>query len=109
MNMILKEAIEQKIYIIRGRKVMISFDLAGLFHVNTSAFMQSVMRNKKRFPDDFMFILTRDEIRDLSQIVMSSDIKHARNVYAFSEEGVAINKLMTLPSEEPKRKIGFHT
>lgn len=90
MGLIPKELIEQKIYLIRGRKVMLSFDLAGLFQVNTSSFMQSVMRNKKRFPDDFMFVLTRDEIRDSSQIVMSSKIKHARNVYAFTEEGVTM-------------------
>ena len=90
MKLIPKEIIEQKIYLIRGRKAMLSFDLAGLFQVNTSAFMQSVMRNKKRFPEDFMFVLTRDEITNLSQIVMSSKIKHAPNVYAFSEEGVTM-------------------
>ena len=44
----------------------------------------------KRFPRDFMFALTRDEIMNLSQIVISSKIKHAPNVFAFTEQGVAM-------------------
>ena len=52
--------------------------------------MQAVKRNTKRFPPDFMFILTRAEIQDLSQFVMSPKFKHAPNVYAFTEQGVAM-------------------
>lgn len=90
MELIPKEIIEQKIYLIRGQKVMISHHLARLYGVNTSAFMQAVKRNLKRFPKDFMFALTRREIMDLSQIVISSKIKHAPSVYAFTEQGIAM-------------------
>lgn len=48
------------------------------------------VRNHKRFPADFMFPLSRDEIRNISQIVISSKIKHSRNVFAFTEQGVAM-------------------
>ncbi len=90
MEVIPKEIIEQKIYFIREEKVMISPDLAELYAVNTSAFMQAVKRNLKKFPQDFMFALSRQEIMNLSQIVISSKIKHAGNIYAFTEQGVAM-------------------
>ena len=51
----------QKIYELRGQKVMLDFDLAELYEVSTSALNQAVKRNFKRFPDDFMFQLTREE------------------------------------------------
>lgn len=69
---------------------MIDRDLAQLYGVETRALNQSVKRNIQRFPDDFMFRLTRIEIMNLSQIVISSDIKHAPNVLAFTQEGVAM-------------------
>ncbi len=90
MELIPKAVIEQKIYLIRGEKVMITPDLAELYTVNTSAFMQAVKRNLKRFPHDFMFALSRQEIMNLSQFVISSKIKHAPNIYAFTEQGVAM-------------------
>jgi uncharacterized coiled-coil protein SlyX len=64
--------------------------LAGLYGVETRVLNQAVRRNRDRFPDDFMFSLTREEIRNLSQIVISSGIKHAPNVFAFTEQGVAM-------------------
>ena len=54
------------------------------------ALNQAVRRNIKRFPDDFMLSLSRDEIMNLSQIVISSNIKHAPNVFAFTEQGIAM-------------------
>ena len=51
---------------------------------------QAVRRNLDRFPDDFMFSLTRPEVRNISQIVICSTLKHARNVFAFTEQGVAM-------------------
>jgi hypothetical protein len=51
---------------------------------------QAVRRNINRFPEDFMLTLTRDEIRNLSQIVISPGLKHAPNVFAFTEQGVAM-------------------
>ena len=84
------EIIEKKIYLIRGHKVMLDRDLAELYGVETRVLNQAVRRNLDRFPEDFMFALTRDEIMNLSQIVISSRIKHAPNVFVFTEQGVAM-------------------
>ena len=84
------ERIENKIYLIRGRKVMLDRDLAELYQVETRVLNQAVSRNRERFPEDFMFALTREEIMNLSQIVISSRIKHAPNVNVFTEQGVAM-------------------
>jgi len=84
------DVIEQRIFLLRGEKVMLSPHLALLYGVSTSALIQAVRRNSERFPSDFMFKLTRKEILNLSQFVMSSKLKHAPNVYAFTEQGVAM-------------------
>ncbi|MGC2064061.1 MAG: ORF6N domain-containing protein [Thermodesulfovibrionales bacterium] len=84
------ELIERKIYLIRGHKVMLDRDLAELYGVETRVLNQAVRRNLDRFPEDFMFALTRDEIMNLSQIVISSRIKHAPSVFVFMEQGVAM-------------------
>ena len=85
MNEIIpRELIEKKIYIIRGQKVMLDRDLAELYGVETRVLNQAVRRNLDRFPNDFMFSLTRDEIMNLSQIVISSRIKDALNVFALA-------------------------
>lgn len=82
--------LESIICLMRGQKVLLDRDLARLYGVETRALNQSVRRNKTRFPADFLFSLTREEIRNISQIVISSEIKHARNVFAFTEQGVAM-------------------
>jgi ORF6N domain len=64
--------IRDKIYDIRGQKVMLDFDLAALYGVETRVFNQAVKRNINRFPEDFMFQLTAEEWR-MSQIVISSE------------------------------------
>ena len=84
------ERIKQSIVLIRGLKVMLDRDLANLYEVETRVLNQAVGRNIKRFPEDFMFALTRDEIMRISQIVTSSDIKYAKRVHAFTEQGVAM-------------------
>jgi hypothetical protein len=84
------ERIEKVIFLIRGQKVVLDRDLAKLYGVETRVLNQAVRRNRGRFPDDFMFSLTREEIRNLSQIVISSGIKHAPNVFAFTDQGVAM-------------------
>ncbi len=89
-DLIPHEIIEARIYIIRGKKVMIDRDLAALYEVETRALNQAVKRNIKRFPEEFMFTLTREEIMNLSQIVIGSKIKHAPNVFVFTEQGVAM-------------------
>jgi len=66
--------IEESIFVIRGLKVMLDTDLAKLYGVETRVLKQAVKRNQKRFPDDFMFQLTREEIMRISQIVTSSKL-----------------------------------
>ena len=85
-----QEVVEQKIYLLRGQRVMLSVHLAKLYCVETRVLMQSVQRNVDRFPKDFMFSLTREEIKNLSQSVISSRIKHAPKIQAFTEQGVAM-------------------
>ena len=77
INLISIESIEQAIYLIRGQKVMLDRDLAKLYEVQTGALNQAVRRNRERFPEDFMFQLTVEEVRqlNLSQIVIGSE-KH---------------------------------
>ena len=84
------QVIEQRIFLVRGHAVMIDRHLAGLYGVETRALNQAVRRNLDRFPEDFMFSLTREEIRNLSQIVISSKMKHAPGVFVFTEQGVAM-------------------
>ena len=84
------EVIVRKILFLRGEKVLLDRDLAQLYGVETRVLNQAVGRNKKRFPEDFMFILTRDEIMRISQSVTSSKIKFSKRVTAFTEQGVAM-------------------
>jgi len=83
--------IEQAILMIRGHRVMLSADLAGLYGIEPGAFVQAVKRNIERFPEDFMFQLTPDEYRILkSQSVISSWGGRRHPPYAFTEQGVAM-------------------
>jgi len=84
------EVISSKIYLIRGIKVMLDRDLAELYRVETRILNQAVSRNIERFPEDFMFSLTREEIMGISQIVTSSEIKFSKSVRCFTEQGVAM-------------------
>ena len=91
MNDIIRiENITGLIFLIRGQRVMLDRDLAGLYSVETRVLNQSVSRNIERFPEDFMMTLTRDEISGISQIVTSSNIKFSKRVHAFTEQGVAM-------------------
>ena len=83
--------IQSKIYEIRGQQVMFDFDLAALYQVETRILNQSVKRNIKRFPEDFMFQLTVEEWQNLkSQFVISSWGGVRKLPYAFTEQGVAM-------------------
>lgn len=89
------ELIEKSIYLVRGQKVMLDRDLAELYGVETRALNQAVRRNSDRFPADFMFSLSRKEIVNISQIVISSEgkkdtLKFSKNVFVFTEQGVAM-------------------
>jgi len=86
------ETITSRIYLIRGMKIMLDFDLAGLYQVETRALKQAVRRNSKRFPEDFMFVLTNQEVTSLrSQIVTSSWGGTRYPPMAFTEQGVDKN------------------
>ena len=91
-NLVPQEIIEQKIFLIRGHKVMLSNQLAELYNVEPRGLIQAVKRNKERFPRDFMFQLTDEEFQNLkSQIVISSWGGLRRSTpYAFTEQGVAM-------------------
>jgi hypothetical protein len=87
-----QEVIEQKIYIIRGHRVMIDTDLAQLYAVKTKRLNEQVKRNVKRFPADFMFQLTKKEKYELvANCDQFKQLKHSTVApYAFTEQGVAM-------------------
>jgi len=91
-DLVIQEVIEQKIYLLRGQKVMLDKDLASLYRVTTKSLNQAVKRNKKRFPKDFMFELTREENNSLrSQIVTLTEENYdIYQPYVFTEQGVAM-------------------
>lgn len=83
------EVLINKIYLIRGKKVMLDSDLAELYGVETKRINEQVKRNNDRFPQDFMFQLTLKEFDDLkSQIATSSWGGRRTLPYAFTEHGV---------------------
>ncbi|MEG1007569.1 MAG: ORF6N domain-containing protein [Bacteroides sp.] len=85
------QRIQNKIYEIRGQKVMLDFDLAEMYQVETRVLNQAVKRNIKRFPPDFMFQLTTDEWEILkSQFVISSWGGTRKLPFAFTEQGLAM-------------------
>ncbi len=85
------KAIENKIYLIRGHKVMLDCDLAKLYKVRTKRLNEQVSRNIKRFPEDFMIQLTKEETECLrSQIATSKRGGRRYLPYAFTEQGVAM-------------------
>jgi phage regulator Rha-like protein len=84
--------IQKRIYVIREKRVMLDSDLATLYEVEVKQLNQAVKRNIKRFPNDFMFRLTKDEF---AEVVTNCD--HLQNLkyrptlpYAFTEQGVAM-------------------
>ncbi len=91
LSLIPEEKIANKVLLIRGAKVMLDQDLAELYRVETKVLNQAVSRNSDRFPEDFMFRLTREEFDNLrSQIVTSNWGGRRTPPYAFTEQGVAM-------------------
>jgi hypothetical protein len=85
------ERIESKIYLIRGQKVMLDMDLAGLYLVDTGYLNRQVKHNIERFPEDFMFRITKDEYEDLKCKKCISSWGGRRSLpLAFTEPGVAM-------------------
>lgn len=88
------EIITNKIYIIRNQKVMLDYDLATLYEIETKVLKQSVKRNIDRFPEDFMFELTESEYKSLRSQIVTLEIgrgKFSKYLpFAFTEQGVAM-------------------
>ena len=84
------QIIKHKIYTIRGQQVMLDFDLAQLYEVETKRLNESVKRNSNRFPPDFMFQLNMEEIKNLRSQIATSSWGGSRYLpFAFTEQGVA--------------------
>ena len=85
------EKITNKIYVIRGFKVMLDRDLAELYGVETKRLKEQVRRNISRFPEDFMFVITNQEFRNLRSQIATSSWGGTRYIpMAFTEQGVAM-------------------
>jgi hypothetical protein len=94
-NIMHLQIIHSKIIEMRGKKVILDFHLAELYEVETRTLKQAVRRNMDRFPDDFMFELTQDELNLLkinmrSQAVIPPYISVGYSPMAFTEQGVAM-------------------
>jgi hypothetical protein len=88
------ERIQQVIYLFRGQKVMLDYDLADLYGVPTKVLKQAVKRKMDRFPSDFMFELTNQEFTNLRSQIVTSSLPHwggtRYSPMAFTQEGVAM-------------------
>ncbi len=83
-----KKPIETLIFAVREQKVILDADLAEIYGVETRVLNQAVKRNAERFPDDFLFELTREEILRISQTVTSlANLKFSKQMQAFTEHG----------------------
>ncbi len=90
-GLIPSERIAGHIFLLRGQKVLLDRDLARLYGVETRILNRAVRRNIGRFPEDFMFALSRVEIGRISQIGTSSaPLKYSKSVMVFTEQGVAM-------------------
>lgn len=87
------ERIADSIHVVRGQRVLLDFDLAALYGVETKVLLQAVRRNLERFPADFMFQLTSDEWASLRSQIVTSNVGRGGRRYApgaFAEQGVAM-------------------
>ena len=88
------QLIQNKIYEIRGYKIMLDFDLAEIYGTETKRLKEQVRRNIERFPDDFMFEVTRNEYNSLRSQFATLEIgrgKYSKYLpFAFTEQGVAM-------------------
>jgi phage regulator Rha-like protein len=95
--------IRERIYEIRGQKVMLDFDLAGLYGVETKVFNQAVKRNGNRFPEDFMFRLTEEEWESINYQTVENS---SQNVMS-SEDGAAVNQSQIVTGSEDGEEMNW--
>jgi phage regulator Rha-like protein len=103
------ESVVSKIYLIRGHKVMLDMDLAELYGVETKNLKKAVRRNLVRFPDDFMFELTKEEFESLRFQIGTSNVGRGGSRYlpmAFTEQGVAM--LSSILNSERAILVNIH-
>jgi hypothetical protein len=105
---VITATINDKIHTLRGVQIIIDRDLAGLYDVETRVLKQAVNRNKSRFPEDFMFILTESEIDIMvsQNVIPSKKYLGGALPYAFTEQGVA--NLSTVLNNERAIQINIH-
>ncbi len=86
------QLVESRIFTLRGQRVMLDSDLADLYGVETKVLLQAVKRNADRFPDDFMFLLSEQEVARLRSQIVTSKGRGGRRTHpiAFTEQGVAM-------------------
>lgn len=88
------DSIKEKIYFIRGEKVMLDMDLAILYGVATKVLKQAIKRNRDRFPSDFMFELTKDELDNWRSQFVTSNLRLKQGLrirpLVFTEQGIAM-------------------
>ena len=90
-NIVSPDSISSRIYFIRGQRVMIDRDLAELYGVETKRLKEQVRRNISRFPEDFMFVLTNQEVRNMRSQIATSCWGGTRYIpMVFTEQGVAM-------------------
>lgn len=84
--------VANRIFNLRGTKVLLDSDLAALYGTETRTLKQAVKRNIERFPLDFLFVLTKDEVRGLvsQNVIASHQVLGGASPYAFTEQGVAM-------------------
>src|SRR4051794_25172531 len=100
--------IARQIISLRGAELSRDRDLRALYGVETRVLNQAVKRNLNRFPKDFAFILSREEIERISQIVTSSaPLKFSKQVRAFTEQGVAMLSSVLKSSSAVKVNIAI--
>jgi ORF6N domain len=101
--------IQQKIFDIRGQKVMLDKDLAEIYKVETRALKQAVRRNKSHFPKDFMFQLTNKEVESMvsQNVIPSKGIFGGALPFAFTEQGVAMLSSVLKSSRAVKANIAI--
>ncbi len=107
LSVLSSEDIESKIYILRGQKVMADSDLAGLYGVSTKRLNEQVKRNMRRFPADFMFRVTEEENRSITDVC-----HNLRSQIATSKSGgrryLPVGRILRF-EEKPDKKYGFDT
>ena len=102
------KSIQNRIYTIRGERVMLDFDLAALYEVETRVLNQAVKRNLKRFPDDFMFRLSAGEWQNMqSQIVTGSPMSSQFVMTEMDNNPTSQSVMLTLPKNRTGKYLPY--